>query len=76
MGSQGGLELRSVTLDGRRYADAWSGQLDGVLRSDALTREGVTEEPERYWITGVLGDASPQGTRVSYELMRYVDGSA
>lgn len=72
VGSQGGLELRTVTLDGR-LDGAWGGQLGGLLRSDALTRQGATGAPDRYWITGVLGEASPRGIRVTYELMRYVD---
>ena len=76
VGSLGGLELRSVTLDGRRFAGAWGGQLGGILRSDALTRQGSTDGPELYWITGIVGEATPLATRVTYELMRYVDGSA
>lgn len=76
VGARGGLELRSVTLDGRRFAGAWGGQLGGLLRSDALTREGAADGPQSYWITGIVGEATPQETRVRYELMRYVEGSA
>lgn len=74
--AEGGPELRSVSLDGRRFAAAWGGQIGGLLRSDALAREGITGGATDYWIVGVRGRGEASGVTVTYDLMRYVDGSA
>lgn len=72
---EGGIELASVTLDGRRFASAWSGQIGGLLDSDALRREGIRDGATRYWIVGVRGRGEPKAIEVTYELMRYEAGS-
>jgi len=71
----GGLELRSVTLDGRRFRDAWRGELGGLLRADALAREGMDGGPDLYWIVGVRGSGAPEVLTITYDLMRYEEGS-
>lgn len=73
--AQGGPELRSVTLDGRRFSGAWGGQIGGLLRSDALAREGASDGATDYWIVGVRGAGAAQGVSVTYDLMRYVEGT-
>ena len=74
--AEGGPELSSITLDGRRFEAAWGGQIGDLLRSDALQREGVVDGATDYWIVGVRGAGRPEAISVTYELMRYVDGSA
>jgi len=73
VGAEGGPEVATVRLDGRRYADVWGGELGGLLRTDALDREGITGGAELYWIVGARGLGDPATVTVEYELMRYVD---
>ena len=68
----GGAELASVTLDGRRFGSAWLGQIGGLLEADALGRQGVTDGPDTYWITGIRGRGEAAAVEITYELMRYV----
>lgn len=70
-----GLEVRSVTLDGRRFAQAWGGQIGDLLRTDALQREGLAGDLSSYWIVGVRGRGDAAEVNVTYELMRYVEAS-
>lgn len=72
VGAQGGAEALSVTLDGRRFAEAWGGELGTLLRTDALEAEGIVGGPDMYWIVGVRGEGSPEALTVQYDLMRFV----
>jgi hypothetical protein len=70
-----GVELASVTLDGRRFASAWLGQIGGLADIDALQREGLSEGPTRYWIVGVHAHGDPKILEIRYDLMRYARGN-
>lgn len=72
VGSLGGAEVRTVTLDGRRFERAWSGEIGALMRTDALEAEGIEGGADMYWIVGVRGRGNPASVTVEYELMRYV----